>query len=102
MKGAVLMYKNETLAKKIAEREDLKDKIDVLKYKMEQLDTEFKDDITERGVDTYEFEFDGVHHKISYKVSTMERFDTKRFKEEKPEEYVKYIKVSPTSRLTVK
>jgi predicted phage-related endonuclease len=96
------MFKNETLAKKIAEFQALKDQIDVLKFKKEALEEEFKKDITERGVEAYEFEFDGTKHKVSYKISTTERFDSKRFKEEQPEVYKKYIKVSPSSRLTVK
>lgn len=96
------MFKNETLAKKIDERAALKDQMDVLEFKLKQLEKELKDDMTERGKEVYEFEFNGTKHKISYKVSTQERFDSKKFKEDHPDIYAKYTKTSPMSRLTVK
>lgn len=96
------MFKNETLAKKIKERQELKDQMDVLEFKVNAINEELKKDMTERGQESYEFEFDGEKHKISYKVFDQERFDAKKFAEDHPELYKKYLKVSPSSRLNVK
>lgn len=96
------MFKNETLAKKIKERQELKDQIDVLDFKVNAINEELKKDMTERGQETYEFEFEDEKHKISYKVFDQERFDSKKFAKDYPELYKKYLNVSPSSRLTVK
>ena len=93
---------DKTLAKKIQERAELKEQIDVLEYKLKELEEEFKTDMSKRDGDKYEFEFDGVKHSISYKVFDMNKFDSKAFKEDNPEMYEKYKRPVPSSRLTIK
>jgi predicted phage-related endonuclease len=93
---------DKTLAKKIKERADLKEQIDVLEYKLKQLEEEFKKDMSSRDGDKYEFEFEGEKHSISYKVFDQNKFDSKAFKEDHPDMYESYKRPVPSSRLTIK
>ena len=54
------------------------------------------------GTDTWEFAFDGIKHKVSYKSMRQERFDSKKFKEDNPALYSQYTKVIEMMRLTCK
>ena len=96
------MFKNETLAKKIEEYKNLKDQVDVLNAKIDSLKEEFIADLTERGVDSYEFILDDVKHSVSYKTSTRTNFDTKAFKEEYGKLYEQFSSVAPQSRFSCK
>ena len=96
------MFKNETLAKKIEERKALKDQIDVLEFKLKNLETELKEDMKERESEVYEFEFDGSKHKITCKTVVQNRFDSTRFKEECPDIYNSFTKEVVINKLTCK
>jgi len=96
------MFKNETLVKKIQERAKYKDEIDALKFKVEKLEKELKEDMLERDIEKYEFELDGDKHYVSYKVFPKTKFDTSKFKEDHEDLYKQYSTQEMSSRFSCK
>ena len=91
---------DKTLAKKLTELKKVKDQIDVLEAQESTLKDELKGFLQEKGIDEYEFVFDGSKYKFSNKTETQMRFDSKWFCEN--EEYAKlfesYKKASPVTK----
>ena len=96
------MFKNETLAKKIDEYQELKNQIDVLEAKVNKIKEELIADLVEREVDSYEFIVNDIKHTVSYKSFERANFDTEAFKEKHTKLYEQYSRVNPSFRFACK
>lgn len=109
-----MCMRNETLAKVLDERAEIKNQMDILAAKLKDLESAVKEDMdkriakaTEKGVDqktaeTYEFDAGETHYKVTYHYYEENRFNTDAFKKENPEMYEHYCVKSQKTRLTIK
>lgn len=84
-----------TVSKGLEERQSLKAKIDEMNARIKEIESDIENEIGQ-----------GVFHCDGYSITNMvketSRFDTTRFKAEKPELYKEYCKVSEVKSFVVK
>jgi predicted phage-related endonuclease len=94
------LLSNVELAQKIEEHISLKSQIDVLEYKLKEVQKALKEDMDRREESKYEFKVDDRAYKISYSKYMKKSFQSKLFQEEHPKLYNKYLTESMSSRFS--
>lgn len=89
---------NANLLEKLNRRDELKKQINTLEYEMNEIDNFLKKEMETRGTD----ELIVPPFKVTYKGFISHRFDSKKFGEENPDEYKKYLTESVKKRFIVK
>lgn len=93
----VTMMDNEKLALEVLRLKRLRAERDLLDEKINSIESQVKEEMSSRN----EYEISGEGWKVSWKTVSSRRFDQSSFKEDNPELYEKYKKLTESRRFTV-
>lgn len=88
---------NNDLEMKIRELKELRSKQTVLDEQIKLLESEIKSEMTERN----EYQILGEDYKVTWNMVSSNRFSQKEFKDDHPDLYEKYMRVSESRRFLI-
>ena len=88
---------NSDLEVKIRELQELRSKQTILDEQIKLLESEIKSEMTERN----EYQILGEDYKVTWNMVSSNRFSQKEFKDDHPDLYEKYMRVSESRRFLI-
>lgn len=88
---------NSDLEVKIRELKELRSKQTILDEQIKLLESEIKSEMTERN----EYQILGEDYKVTWNMVSSNRFSQKEFKDDHPDLYEKYMRVSESRRFLI-